>query len=72
MVVHDFNPGGRAVLPHEADPIPLVNPDAVLAGSVALEGGFGNRFKFPGPEAVENLLRLDVFEAAYQVCIVYR
>jgi hypothetical protein len=38
MVVHDFNPGGRAVLPHEADPIPLVNPDAVLAGSVALEG----------------------------------
>ena len=38
MVVHDFNPGGRAVLPHEADPIPLVNQDAVLAGSVALEG----------------------------------
>ena len=97
MVVHDFNIDGFAVLPEEADPVPVVDSDAVLTGTViherlqlharALEieerasrvqegqlaiGAFGNRPKLPGPEAVENLLRLGVFEAADHMAIVYR
>jgi hypothetical protein len=37
MVVHNFDVGGLTVLPHEADPIPLVDPNAVLAGAAVLE-----------------------------------
>jgi hypothetical protein len=37
MIVHDLNVGGFAVLPDEANPIAVVDPDAVLASTAALE-----------------------------------
>ncbi len=37
VVVHDLDVLGSGRRPDEADPPPLVDPDAVLAGPVALE-----------------------------------
>lgn len=37
MVVDNFNVDRLADLPHEADPILIVDPDAVLAGTIAFE-----------------------------------
>jgi hypothetical protein len=34
MVVHNFNLDGFSILPNEADPVTVVDPDTVLAGTV--------------------------------------
>lgn len=38
MVVHDLDPLGAPVLPDEADPPPVVDPDGVLPGAVPAKG----------------------------------
>jgi hypothetical protein len=37
MIVHDLDFGGIALVPFEANPIPVVDPDAVLANPASLE-----------------------------------
>ena len=38
MVIHNFDIGSIAVLPNEANPIPVIDADAVLPYPVAFEG----------------------------------
>jgi hypothetical protein len=37
MIVHDLNVGGFSVLPYEANPILIIDPDAVMASTITLE-----------------------------------
>ena len=37
MVIHNLDAGGLAVPPDEPNPIPVIDPDAVLASTGALE-----------------------------------